>query len=489
MAQQSLSTNDKALGNILEALANLDAASNGYESVASGIRGHDENYYIKPNNRTFAQMAEIAAAAAAEEKEIAEFSNDFNFRPWDGANAVARTLFDQFGHPGFGKRIQTMFGVIEPQVKQIDVDHTGRKIGVPWGDLWVPEFQAVFSLGSTFSTNYGRVFSLSVKAPKKMERSIRGFFQLIELYLKEHSIYKGKAFREQEMPTFIDEYKQDRGSVIYTKSVEHQLTGLLWNPIQYADRARQRGLSLKRSILLAGPYGTGKSLTGLVTAQVATANGWTYIECRPGDDLDEVMQAARLYQPAVVFYEDIDNITDSNDKATVQKLLDVFDGISAKGTEIICVMTTNHLDTIHKGMLRPGRMDGIILIEGLDPDGCIRMVKNISKDRMSPDVDIELVGETMAAMEPAFVKESTQRADWFNLDKENPILETEDYLGGAESMRFQWELYGGAREIKAKPVLDTIFSEIATAGLSDLIETGHVRLNTSDYRLEMVKDQ
>ena len=52
------------------------------------------------------------------------------------------------------------------------------------------------------------------------------------------------------------------------------------------------------------------------TGQVALENGWTFIQARPGvDDLSTVLQTAKLYQPAVVFFASSSTFTSSNESS------------------------------------------------------------------------------------------------------------------------------------------------------------------------------
>jgi transitional endoplasmic reticulum ATPase len=492
-----LGTNKEAIKKVHEALEALSEATAGVETVASGIRDHEQTFYVKPEARSYAQMAEIAVAAANEEKQTISLSRTFKYLPWDGAYATAKTLSELFGYPGFGKASMSMFGSTPPQRISIQVS-ANETIEVPWGQLEVPDLKAVLTLGGYRDKDYGQIFNIEATIPKSMEKTIKGLFNAIEITLQNDSIYKGKAFTGADMPEFIDPFSITKDKVIYTRPVEHQLTGLLWNPIRFTERARERGISLKRCVLLAGPYGTGKSLTGMLTAQEAVNNGWTYILCRPGkDDLDVVMQRAKLYQPAVVFYEDIDVLASSTEKSAIQSLLDVFDGITAKGTEIQVVMTTNHLQEIHKGMLRPGRMDGIVKIDGLDSDGCARMVMAMSGQRLAGDldalksqfstdipdygpeqssneIDLATVGKALESYEPAFVAEAIKRADLFNLDKENVTLTTEDFVWSSESLRFQWEQYNGAGEHRPSPEIDTSIASIVSRQITEVINNSYV---------------
>jgi transitional endoplasmic reticulum ATPase len=452
----------------------------------SGIRNHSQTYIAKPEPMTKAQLADVAVKAARADEEETAFSRTFNYRPWDGAHAFQSALMKAFGHSGNGIASQSMFGKVPPQRVTIEVG-PGQTTQIPWGEVDFPLLGGVFLLGGVRSEEWGTLFSLTFTGPKKREGEVEGIFKLIQDELENHSIYKGQAITGADMPQFLDPWSVDRSKVVYNKEVERSIIGLLWHPLRYADRARQRGVSLKRSMLLGGPYGTGKSLAAMLTAQEAVQNGWTFIQCRPGkDDLDQVMKTAQLYQPSVVFYEDIDTIAQDGEPLAVQKLLDTFDGISAKGTELMVVLTTNHINRIHKGMLRPGRMDGIIEIAGLDPQGCARLVLSHSVDRLNGDrekllaqyeesawvlddkthpmeeeIDLEHVGQVLSTFrEPAFVAEIIRYVELFNLDKESARYTTQDFIDAAEALKFQWNIYNDAGEGTRRPTLDEEFKKL-----------------------------
>lgn len=107
-----------------------------------------------------------------------------------------------------------------------------------------------------------------------------------------------------------------------------------------------------------------------------------------------MLRTARLYQPAVVFIEDIDYRANNGESDAVTELLEAFDGITSKGGELQIVMTTNHLDRIHKGMLRPGRLDAVVHIGALDRNGVERLCRVvIDESHLDKEVDFDAVWE------------------------------------------------------------------------------------------------
>jgi transitional endoplasmic reticulum ATPase len=476
-------------GNEEKLLATLRELGGKQVTEQSGIRNHRETFIAKPQPMTTAQLAQIAVKAAEAENEITEFSRTFNYRPWDGANAFQLALYKAFGHAGVGKATQTMFGTQPPRRVTIEVG-PNETAQVPWGEV-------EFTLDGA-SSEFGPIFYLSFRGPKRREGEVEGIFKLIEEELRTNSIYKGKAFNGAHMPSFLDPYSIDRKNVVYAKEVERSLIGLLWHPIRYTQEARNQGISLKRSILLGGPYGTGKSMAAMLTAQEAVSNGWTFIQCRPGhDDLDQVMKTAQLYQPAVVFYEDVDTIAQNGEPEAVQKLLDTFDGISAKGTEIVVVLTTNHVNRIHKGMLRPGRMDGVIEIGPMDAYAAARLMMGKLSGKIAGDLekleemypapsweldhfvsegkelDPEVAAAALATLEtPAFIDEALRRILLWALARPDFKATTQDVLDAVESLIPQHALYTGAGEGTTGPAMDTAFKAL----VSDVVK---------DYRVDV----
>jgi SpoVK/Ycf46/Vps4 family AAA+-type ATPase len=163
----------------------------------------------------------------------------------------------------------------------------------------------------------------------------------------------------------------------------------------------------------------------------------------------------------VVFFEDVDTIAHSDGIDHVSRMLDILDGIQSKGTEIICILTTNHIDRIHKGMVRPGRLDAVIHIGALDAPAIERLVHSLVPDSLlSEDVDWSTVGAAMEGFMPAFCKEAIDRAMRWNLARNQGVstsLTTGDFIAAAEGLRPQLELMGRAVEGARSDTIGTAF--------------------------------
>lgn len=396
-----------------------------------------------------------------------QFTRTFNYRPMDGANAFNEAMKKMWGSAGVGKAIQTFFGPIKPQMITVDTSPT-TKVQVPWNRVNFSPLEADFYLDDTWSENFGTVFELSVEAPRKYRAHIDAFFTLIEEELRTNSIYRGKAITGAQVPEFIDLSSVDPEMVIYSEDVLVQLETNMWSLLRYTDTIRtQTNMPLKRAVLMEGPYGTGKTLAGMLTAKEAVENGWTFLLARPQkDNLQEVLKTAQLYAPAVVWFEDIDQVADGGSYKSVSGLLDALDGVTTKHKEILAGFTTNFIDRIHKGVLRPGRLDAVIHVGGLDRQGFEKLVRvTLPKGVLESDVDFDAVAEAFEGFVPAFATEAINRSVRYSMTRNNGKIgkiSTADLVNAANGLRPQLEQMEKAQEGTVLPTIDAAFTQKLT---------------------------
>jgi transitional endoplasmic reticulum ATPase len=420
---------------------------------------------ILPETMTAGEAIDFLTEWAESQDEPTAFSKRFKYRPWDGAHAVEAALRKVFGSSGIQQAEYIFWSKIPPQRQEIAVgfDQTAH---VPWGRIRVPIFEGMMTLGMWQSPVFGQLFSLTIEAAKKFEPHAQAIFRLVEEELATNSIYRGKAIDGAEEPTFLDLNMVDPDRVIYSEEALEQLEANIWSLTRNTEVMRERRMPLKRAILLHGPYGTGKTLAAFRTAQIATENGWTFIYCRPGQDvLTTVLATARLYQPAIVFAEDLDAVEQKNegDAEVVSQLLDAFDGITTKGAEVMMVLTTNHPERINKAMLRPGRLDAVVRIGALDEAGVRRMIEALvpSEDRVT-DLDYSMIYQAMEGFMPAFVKESIDRTLRYAIARgdEKLLLTTADFVHAARGLKEQLKMMMEAEEAKTGVRLESLLGDV-----------------------------
>lgn len=243
----------------------------------------------------------------------------------------------------------------------------------------------------------------------------------IRVQLKSASLYKGKAitikFRDDDNdpiefpePTFPEMAQIDRQQLIFSAHIEAALEANLYTPLTKTEQVRAANIPLKRGVLLAGPYGTGKTLIATLTARVATENGWTFLFCQSAADFPDCVRFAQRYQPAVVFCEDIDRVTDGDRDEQMDEILNTVDGVDSKSNEIMLVLTTNEVENIHQGMLRPGRLDAVIAVERPDAKAVERLMRYYGGALLNESEDLAEAGILLAGTTPSVIREVVERA-------------------------------------------------------------------------------
>ena len=400
----------------------------------------------------------------ANEEQDFDFSRTFHYRPWDGAAAFQRAMQRVFGTSGIGKTTYDFFGEHPPQLVSIPVG-LNEYIQAPWGTITFALLDATFELGGKRDAEYGPCFHVTINAPRKHRRRIEGFLNVVEDELKQRSIYRGKMINAAVDPGFINAYSHDAAKIVYANDVFTQLEANVWTVLKNADYYRSVGIPLKRAFLLEGPYGSGKSLAGVLTAQHALENGWTFILVRSGEDPYDALKTARIYAPSVVWVEDIDILIANRSREEITRLLDALDSVSTKGAEVVAGYTTNFPDVIDQAVLRPGRLDAVIHIGELDPDGHERLIKAVSPAGvLDANIDWAKVIVALDKYLPAFTVEAAQRAVRYAVargDTGKLTITTEDLVTAAEGLRLQFNMAMGANEAAhAKPSFEKLFTGV-----------------------------
>ena len=415
-------------------------------------------------------LSDVATAQAQQE----QFIHKFNYRPWDGAYALRQVMIKHFGTTGRGKAQVSFFGSTPPQQIEIKVG-VNETVQIPWGQIEFAPLEGTLETGGTVDAEFGTLFVLSITCPKRYAASVHGLFNLIEMELAENSIYRGKAFRGTEDPTFIE--VSDTPDIVYTHEVEAGLTQTVWGVIEDADLFLEDGRRINKRTLLFGPYGTGKSEAGRKTAKVATDNGWTFIQFHSGksdlEELEKTVATARLYQPSVVFIEDIDVYAANPGENYQSRLSNLFDGINTKQDKVMIVMTSNRAADFSKGMMRAGRVDRMIEVGPLDRDATERLIIKVVGEHRLGLVDYDRVWAALEGFEPAFVRQTFDQAAEAAIIRTHSLeymLSTEDFVNAANLLRAQHEMHANKSDSRKVPTLDGLFKELVEGVVLDRIE-------------------
>lgn len=405
--------------------------------------------------------------------------------------------------------------IIDNLIEKLEVvGVTPRSIKVPYGNVtlsYLGEEIGSANIGGFEDPELGMLGRLSIEVQNKNVGIARKILDKTKEVLKRKSIYRGRAIDSaDDRPSFWDPFQINPDTVVLSKENLEAIQTNIMFPIRWRERALVREPRLlKRTFIWSGEYGTGKSMTMVLMAQWAIKHGWTVVRHKAGsDDLAKTMQLARIMQPCLVLVEDAEVFAGSSDKETVSKLLDDFDGMLAKSGQVITILTTNHEGMITKGMTRPGRIDGLMRFGSLDRPGVEQLFINMlgvhtieepipsglfnirdkSEFFVPVAIDWDAVHAAVMDYTPAFQTEVVRRSSLQLLDRERPIVQTEDLLRAAESLREQFMVYSKAGEPEKKESLDEAMKEVFAKAFTPSLEesiTG-IQMNTSDGTFAVV---
>jgi cell division protease FtsH len=201
----------------------------------------------------------------------------------------------------------------------------------------------------------------------------------------------------------------------------------LKNPEEF----NKMGARMPKGILLVGPPGTGKTLTARAVAGEAGVpffyiSGSDFVELFVGVGaarVRDLFKNAKVAGSAIIFIDELDavgrqrgaGLGGGNDEReqTLNQLLVELDGFEAN-LGIIVMAATNRPDVLDKALLRPGRFDKKVVIDGPDLKGREEILKiHIKGKKISPDIELS----KLAKSTPGFVG-----ADLENLINEAALL-------------------------------------------------------------------
>lgn len=439
------------------------------------ISGEGVKFHSDPQRRDITlpigQTYDEAITALQRHKEAMETYVEtspryFSYLLDDGLIAAAHCLDQAFG---ISFSSGSMFR--PPQSKAVKVSlHESKE--VPIGEVSIPSLgdraQVYLSHGTDPQRPHmGPVFFIKAYVRRMDQPHITKFLDAVEDRLTTHSIYRHKAVELTSGGAldFVDTSKYvDPNRIVFNKPIQDAIDRFVLGPLRFRDKLIQRGISQKRTTLAWGPFGTGKSTLGMIAARTAVETGHTFVQGGPAVDMTELMRVGHLYGPAVVFVEDIDNVTNISDADQVSQLLEAFDGITAKGADVKLLMTTNYKDRIHPGMFRPGRIDNWLFVGPSDRETMERLIRaNIDAAELSPDADFDALWDVIEGFTPAYIHEVLNKAiigAVISSSDGSIVVSTDDLLAAAETVKSQWILQQEAVEPPKAPTLDAAHGEV-----------------------------
>lgn len=382
-----------------------------------------EGPIVLPKSITIAQAIEVLHDRLSYDEEQVAINREVDAFPWDGAIALTQALQEQFG---YAMQKKGAWWEELPQKLEIPCGPNGQTVQVAWGKFQLPNIAGFVATSVSHNSDNRVRFKLSAVTKHVHEEEINKLFARTAEIAMSQSILRGKAFRirfssddgsSYPIPIITFPVIEDH-PVIFNRALETSIKQHILTLIEHTQVVRSANIPIKRGILLAGDYGTGKTLTANRIAILARHHGWTFMYAE-AKELREALVLAKMYQPAIVFAEDIDRVVGEERTDAVNEIINLMDGVDTKSSEIMVVLTSNHPEKISPAMMRRGRIDLALRVTNPDAETVTRLIRHYAKDLL--DVGSrELLGEVghiLADQNPATIREVVERTKLQVIDR------------------------------------------------------------------------
>lgn len=166
-------------------------------------------------------------------------------------------------------------------------------------------------------------------------------------------------------------------------------------PLSHPKIFKHMGIKPPKGILLYGPPGCGKTLLARAVATETNANfisikGPELLSKWVGESekaIREIFRKAKMAAPCIIFFDEFDSIAPSRGRYTsdsgvsekvLSQLLTELDGLEVN-KDILIIAATNRPDILDPALIRPGRIDRMLLVPPPDEKGRIEILKIFTK--------------------------------------------------------------------------------------------------------------
>jgi transitional endoplasmic reticulum ATPase len=389
------------------------------------IRGTDtapeaQKLVIPPSMNLLMAIHTLEKQYASEEKVVDVFQT-INGIPADCLVGFWKSMQAKFGFVAVDDTAG-FFGPQPPVMVNIPIDANGGVYSVPFGKLAPPCLEG----GSLEIRMAGpKAINIVGELKNKFQPVLADVVKEATRLAQEESIYKGKAVKldlsyfmlrpemfkvMEHSPQFFTPANKTKDDLILNKATEFKISSSIYSRLEAWEKLKKHGISFKHGVLLAGPFGTGKSLAATVISKMAVDNGVTFMILKSPHFLVQAIEMTRGKGRVVLFCEDCDALFDGEVRSDqVNEILNTLDGADSKeGLDLMLVLTTNNPDKISPACMRPGRIDQLIELDHPDEETIGRFLLSIA-GKYNHCISTETannpeVVKTFAGKSPAFIE-------------------------------------------------------------------------------------
>ncbi|MFW9780930.1 MAG: CDC48 family AAA ATPase [Candidatus Heimdallarchaeota archaeon] len=191
-------------------------------------------------------------------------------------------------------------------------------------------------------------------------------------------------------------------------------------PLSHPKIFSRMGITPPKGILLYGPPGCGKTLLARAVATESKANfisikGPELLSKYVGESekaIREVFRKARMSAPCIIFFDEFDSIAPSrgrytSDSGVSEKVLSQFltelDGLEIN-KDIVVIAATNRPDILDPALIRPGRIDRILMVPAPDENERLEILKIFVKNMPIADFNLNDLNKNLKGFSGADIE-------------------------------------------------------------------------------------
>jgi len=226
-----------------------------------------------------------------------------------------------------------------------------------------------------------------------------------EDFLEALKVVRPSAMREVLVET-PDVSWEDIGGL---EEIKGKLQEAVEWPLKKPEVFKRLGIRPPRGILLYGPPGTGKTLLAKAVANETDANfiyvkGPELLSMWLGESekgVRKIFEKARQVAPSIIFFDEVDALASRRGYETgtrvtetvVNTLLAEMDGLQELN-DVVIIAATNRPDILDPALLRPGRLDRLLLTISPNEEARLEIFKIHTKNMpLTKDVDIKKLAQ------------------------------------------------------------------------------------------------